>query len=50
MELKWPGKVCTCVAYLITMIHMFWINILFEIPIFIILVSFIPVLLLGMYY
>lgn len=50
MELKWPGKVCICIAYLITMIHMFWINILFEISIFIILGSSIPILLLGVIY
>lgn len=47
---KWPGKVCTCIAYLITMIHIFWVNIPFEVSIFIILGSSTLILLLGVVY
>lgn len=50
MELKWPGKVYTCIAYLIVIIHIFWINIPFKVFIFIILDSSIPILLLGVIY
>lgn len=47
---KWPGKICTCIAYLVTMIYIFWINIPFEVSIFIILGSSTLILLLGVVY
>lgn len=47
---KWPGKICTCIAYLVVMIYIFWINIPFEVSIFIILGSSTLILLLGVVY
>lgn len=47
---KWPGKICTCIAYLVIMIHIFWASISFKVSAFIVLGSSTLILLLGVIY